>query len=158
MRIPKGVGFAIFCLGLIAAEHALSKTGNQPRFTDPDLIALEKLGARAKRAMDNFVLRPRVPDSYNFVCSHCMHDEGGALLPRVARASVRIPRPGDVAAGEDDSQVRRPRYASLRSGKGARQAASIRRRIALRRQQFQHSTQSGSKLKVAESWDAELRR
>ncbi|MDO9427325.1 MAG: hypothetical protein Q7T93_10890 [Methylobacterium sp.] len=157
MRFPTRIGFAVGLMSLIIADHALSKSRAAPRFTDPDLIALEKFGARAKRAMDAFVLRPRLPDAYNLVCSGCAPDDSTASPIRVARASRKIQAEEHVAAGLDVPTTLKPKYVSMQPAK-VRRAAALKRRAALRRRHLKRSVQFRQILQVENSWDAELRR
>ena len=157
MRFSAKTGLAIGLASLIIAEHAFSKSKDAPRFTDPDLIALEKIGARAKKAMDAFVLRPRLPDSYNFVCSGCGGDDDKSFIPQIARAPARKQNNGGIVADPDASQPTGPRYVSLQSVK-AKRAMALKRRAAIRRRNIKQAAQFDLELSTSQSWDAELRR
>lgn len=158
MRIPIALGVAMGCVTLIAAEHALSRGDNPPRFTDPDLIALEKVGARAKRAMDAFVLRPRLPDSYDFVCSGCLGEARAASAFRAARPAIGTPRETDPTAAAQAPRLRKPRYASLPPAGEAGRAAAPRQRIGLQKRRGRWSDGSSAWSDAAASWESELRR
>lgn len=157
MRFPAGTGFAIGLVSLILADHALSQAKVAPRFTDPDLIALEKIGARAKQAMDAFVLRPRLQDAYNTVCSNCMRDNSVDLSARIARAPDRSHIEKSAIAGLEEPQLLKPRYASLPSAR-VKRANTLKRRTALRLRILRRNAEFPQKLEADRSWDAELRR
>lgn len=157
MRFAAKTGIAIGLASLIIAEHAFSKSGDPPRFTDPDLIALEKLGARAKKAMDAFVLRPRLPDSYNFVCSGCTSDKNKAVLPRIARSPTRALPEENIVAGYDTPQATKSRYVSLQT-KRVRRAIAAKRLASTRRRLIKRAAQVRSDSYNTQSWDDELRR
>lgn len=157
MRFAAKTGFAIGLASLIITEHAFSKSGDPPRFTDPDLIALEKLGTRAKKAMEAFVLRPRLPDSYNFVCSGCLVDENKAVLHRIAKAPTRTLPEEMIVASYDTSQTIKSRYVSLQA-KRVRRAIAAKRLASTRRRPIKRAAQVRSDSYNTQSWDDELRR
>ncbi len=145
MRISKISGFAVGGMALLAAAHALSRSDGAPRFTDPDLMALETVTARAKRAMDAFILRPRVPDADLSVCVGCLRGDGSPPLFRMARAAVDRPHEVETTSALGVPRPKRPRYAPV-----------ARVRHGKRRLARGHGRNPGAD--QAESWDAELRR
>lgn len=158
MRAPIVLGLAIGCGGLIAAEHAFPEDAHSWRFKDPDLMALEKLGAQAKKAMDAFVLRPRVADSYENICLGCMPVVARAPLGRIERASVSIASPGDGSSGAEAPQSKRPRYASLAPGRHVKRTTSLRQKVERRMHRLKRSVRRIVMVRPVESWEAELRR
>lgn len=156
MKASNALGFAIGCIVIMAAEHALSKNDSPPRFTDPDLIALEKVTARAKRAMDAFVLRPRMPDAYDSVCIGCSPYEGSTSIIQLARSAVDTPQDVETTSALEAPRSRKRRYSVIPMTRHAKRAASRRLRISLKKPRLGRGFEPSSSVSV--SWETELRR
>ncbi len=159
MRIPIQFGVAVGCLALVVGQQALSGTGSGPyRLPDPGLIVLEKLGARAKKAMEAFVLRPRMPDAYDLVCSSCMQKEPRVPLSRIARATISEPPEKDAAFQVEAPRRSKLRYASFSQSDYGRRTTRLGRKLSSRARHGQRGTRLAVISDAAEAWEVELRR
>lgn len=158
MRTPIILGFAIGCGVIFTAEYAFPKDSLLWHSDDPDLLALEKLNARAKKAMDAFVLRPRIADAYDNVCHDCMRGVAGTPLVRADRASISSISVRDVTSGVGAPLPTKPKFAALGSERHVRRAARLRQKLARRVHRLKRSVRRIVTPHSAETWEAELRR
>ena len=159
MRLPARLGAVLFMLGVAAGQQAISDTrGRYYRLPDPDLIALAKFGEQARKAMESFVLRPRVPDSYDLVCSSCMHKKQKEFLPPVADVASSVRSRTDATASVEAPRRRKLRYVSFSWIEHRRRAPQIGQRFLIEGRRVRRNGRLTSIPDATAAWEAELRR
>ena len=159
MRTPARLGAVVFILAIADGQQALSDArGRYFRLPDTDLIALAKFGERAKKAMEIFVLRPRVPDSYDVVCSSCMHIEQKEFLSLGADAASSVRSRSNATLTVEAARRKKLRYVSFSRIAHRRRASRIGRSFLFEARRVRRKSRLVLIPNVTAAWEAELRR